>query len=350
MKAGITGPPFAGKTTLFCALTGQAYDTLGHGRDMHVGTVKVPDDRLGRLYDMFTPKKKTYATMEYFDVAGKPGGSDGAMDPAVLQVLKNAEALIVVVDAFTSGGAPRGGFDAFMEDLALTDLMVITTRLERLEKELRAGKKDELVHEQAILTECRDILEGGGALRQADLDGEQSRRLRGFQFLSLKPLMVVPNIDEDVLTGGGAEDIEALFGDVPDAVCAAVCAEIEMEIAMLDPVDRPDFLADMGIDEPALGRLIRLCYEQLGLISFFTAGRADEVRAWTVRAGSTAPVCAGAIHSDLERGFIRAETVTFDDLMHAGSFKSAREQGLLRIEGKEYIVQDGDVLTIRFNV
>ncbi len=349
MKTGITGPPYAGKTMLFSALTEQAYDALAHGRETHVGTVKVPDERVDRLYEMFTPKKKTYATMEFFDVAGRPGG-EGAMDAAVLQVLKTADACIVVLDAFTPGVDPRKDFDAFMEELVFNDLIVITNRLERLERDLRAGKKDELLAEQAVLTRCREIIEEGGAIRQAAFEPEDEKRLRGFQFLSRKPLIIVPNIAESILAEGRTAEYETIFADVSDAACAAVCAEVEKEIAMLPPEDRPEFLESMGIAEPALGRLIRLSYHQLGLISFFTAGGTDEVRAWTIRAGSPAPVAAGVIHSDLERGFIRAETVTFDDLMAAGSFKAAREQGLLRIEGRDYIVRDGDVLTIRFSV
>lgn len=350
MKAGITGLPYSGKTSLFCALTGQEYGSLSHGKDIHIGTVPVPDSRLDRLYDMFTPKKKTPATMEYFDVAGQAAGKGKGMDPQILQTLKNADSLIVVLDAFNDGSDPKGDFNTVIEEFALTDLLVATNRLERLEKELRSSKSDMLLTEKDILERCRETLESGGRLLDVSLSGSEKKHLRGFQFLTLKPLLIVVNIAEGDLGGEKPAEWEHLFDTVDNAVCAAVCAEVEMEIAALDEGDRNDFLSSMGIEEPALGRLIRMSYQSLGLMSFFTAGGTDEVRAWTVRKGSTAPECAGTIHTDLERGFIRAETVAFDDLMACGSFKAARDKGLLRVEGKDYIVQDGDILTIRFNV
>ena len=350
MKAGITGLPYSGKSSLFCALTGQEYGSLSHGKDVHIGTVPVPDSRLDSLYDMFQPKKKTAATMEYFDVAGKVAGSGKGMDPQILQTLKNADSLIVVLDAYNDGSDPKADFNTVIEEFALTDLLVVTNRLERLEKELRASKSDALLTEKDVLGRCLETLENGGRLLDAELSDSESKLLRGFQFLTLKSLLIVLNVAEGDLGSDVPAEWEQRFSDVENAVCAAVCAEVEMEIAALEEEDRIDFLESMGIDEPALGRLIRMSYERLGLMSFFTAGGTDEVRAWTVRKGSTAPECAGAIHSDLQRGFIRAETVTFDDLMATGSFKDAREQGLLRVEGKDYIVQDGDILTIRFNV
>lgn len=350
MKAGITGLPYSGKTTLFCALTGQKYDDLSHGKDMHVGTVKVPDARLERLYEMFKPKKITHATMEYFDVAGQAGGKGKTMDPQVIQTLKNADSLIVVLDAFSNGADPLKDFTAVSEDLAFTDLVVVTSRLERIEKDLRSGKTDDLLLEKAVLERCRDTLESGGAIRDLDLEEDEAKTMRGYQFLSRKPLLIVLNITEDALLEGRSHQLEQLFADVRNAQCAAMCARAEMEIAALDEADRPEFLESMGIAEPALGRIIRLSYASLGLISFFTAGGTDEVRAWTIHRGAKAPEAAGAIHSDLERGFIRAETVTFDDLMETGSFKAARDKGLLRIEGRDYEVRDGDILNIRFSV
>ncbi|MHB9029499.1 MAG: DUF933 domain-containing protein [Candidatus Latescibacterota bacterium] len=350
MKAGITGLPFSGKTALFCALTGQKYEDLSHGKDVHVGTVKVPDTRLERLYEMFRPKKITHAVMEYFDIAGQAGGKGKGMDPQVLQTLKNADSLIVALDAFSEGADPMKDFTAVSEDLAFTDLVVVTGRLERIEKDLRSGKTDDLLLEKAVLERCRDTLEAGGAIRDLELNEEEGRTIRGYQLLSRKPLLIIVNISENALLDGKSHLLEGMFSDVRNARCAAICAKVEMEIAALEEGDRPEFLASMGIEEPALGRVIRMSYASLGLISFFTAGGTDEVRAWTVRKGAKAPECAGVIHSDLERGFIRAETVSFDDLMQTGSFKAAREKGLLRIEGRDYDVQDGDILTIRFSV
>lgn len=350
MKAGITGLPYSGKSTLFCALTGQKYDTLSHGKDVHVATVKVPDSRLDRLYEMFTPRKTTYATMEYFDVAGQAGSKGKGMDPQIMQTLKNADSLIVVLDAFSDAANPSRDFETVIGEFAFTDLVVVSSRLERIEKDLRCGKSDELLLEKSVIERLKDVLESGGALRNLELDEEEEKVIRGFQFLSRKPVLIIVNISEDTLISGGAGEYERMFEGEKSARCAAICARTEMEINSLEEADRPEFLESMGIGEPALGRVIRLSYESLGLISFFTAGGPDEVRAWTIRRGAKAPEAAGVIHSDLERGFIRAETVFFDDLMSSGSFKSAREKGLLRIEGKEYVVQDGDILTIRFSV
>jgi len=350
MKAGITGLPYSGKTTLFCALTGQDYDSLGHGRDIHVGTVKVPDERLDRLFELVRPKKVTHATMEYFDIAGRSTGSDRLIEPKSLQTLRNADSIIVVLDGFNEGADPKRDYAALMEEFAFNDLVVVTNRLERLEKETRSGRREDLEHERNVLERCRVILEDGGVLRGETFGETEEKLLRGFQFLSAKPLVIVVNIAEKDLNTEREVELAALFSEEEDAVCETLCAELEMEIAMLDEADRPDFLASMGIEEPALGRVIRMSYRSLGLISFFTTSGENEIRAWTVRKGANARECAGVIHSDMERGFIRAETVSYDDLVGAGSFKAAREQGLLRIEGKDYIVKDGDILTIRFNV
>lgn len=350
MKTGITGLPFSGKTTLFCALTGLDYEAIGHGRDVHVGTVRVPDERLEKLYAMIEPKKITHAVMEFFDIAGQSGGSDMKIEPKSLLALKNAESLIVVLDAFNDGADPRKDFDTLMDEFVFNDLLVVTNRLERMEKDLRSGKRDDLLRERDVLVSCREMLETGGSLRGHDFDPEEEKILRGFQLITLKPLLIVANIGEGDLLVDADARYSAMFADVDKASCAALCCELEKEITMLDEADRPEFLESLGIEEPALGKLVRLSYQSLGMISFFTAGGPDEVRAWTVRKGSNAQQCAGAIHSDLERGFIRAETVAYDDYVRAGSFKNARDQGVLRIEGKEYIVQDGDILTIRFSV
>lgn len=349
MKTGITGLQYSGKTTLFCALTGQDFTKLSHSKDVHVGTVKVPDKRLDVLNDMFLPKKKTGATMEFFDLAGQSSAKEGVSDQQTLQTLRNADSLIIVLDAFSGESEPKADFRTITEEFALTDLVIATTRLERLEKEMKSGKAGQLVAEKAILEKCRDNLESEGVLSSLEMTDEEKKLIRGFQFLTMKPLLIVVNISEDLLLSGAASDYEEMFGDVANSKCAAVCAKVEMEITALDECERADFLDTMGIEEPALGRVIRLSYASLGLISFFTAGT-DEVRAWTVRKGSLAPECAGAIHSDLERGFIRAETIAYEDLIREGSMKAAKEKGLLRIEGKDYQVKDGDILTIRFNV
>jgi GTP-binding protein YchF len=272
------------------------------------------------------------------------------MDPAILQVLKSADALMVVVDAFSPSSDPEADFASVVEEFALNDLIVATTRLERLERELRSRKEDRLVHEKELIERCRELLENGSRLVGMPLTDAEEKSIRGFQFLTRKPLLIVINMSEDDLSMGNAPALERKFANIENARAAAVCAKIEMEIASLDdPAERQEFLSSMGIDEPALGKLIRLSYQELGLMSFLTAGP-DEVRAWPVRKGATAPECAGVIHSDLERGFIRAETIAYDDLMRAGSMKAAKDMGLLRLEGKEYVVKDGDILNIRFSV
>ncbi len=350
MRACITGLPYSGKTTLFCALTCQDCNKLSHSKDIHVGIVKVPDPRLDNLYEIFKPKKKTYVTMEYFDIVGQTSGKGKGMEPQVLQTLKNAESLIVVLDNFSEKSNPRNDFDTIIEDFVFNDLIVVSGRLERLEKDLRSGKTHQLVFEKSVLEDCRNVLENSENLIEKEFDEEEEKLLRGFQFLTLKPLLIVINISESDLTSSVAENLEKQFEDVNNSACAAICAEIEMEIAALDEEDRPEFLKSMGIKESAIGRLIRMSYESLGLISFFTVTGSEDVRAWTAHEGARAPECAGIVHSDMERGFIRAETIAYDDLINAGSLKTAREMGLLKIEGKDYVVEDGDILTIRFSV
>jgi ribosome-binding ATPase len=350
MKLGITGLPLSGKTTLFCALTGQHYNMLSHGKEYHIGTVKVPDMRLEKLYDMFKPKKITHATIEYFDIAGQVPVKDAHNDSSPLQILKNADSLIVVLDGFSEKADPRRDFKTLMDEFALNDLIVATGRLDRMDKDLRTGKKEVYESERVILMKCKEVLESGGMVRDIALDDDEGKVIRGFQFLTKKPAVIIINISEEMLTSGKAAECEQQFADIKNTSCAAVCAEIEKEISLLDEIDRPIFLESMGISEPARDRIIHLSYQSLGLISFFTAGGTDEVRAWTIRRGAKAPEAAGTIHSDLERGFIRAETIFFEDLMNVGSYKAAREKGLLRIEGKDYIVKDGDIITIRFNV
>ncbi len=350
MKTGITGLPYSGKTTLFCALTGQEYAKLSHGKDIHVGTVKVPDERLDRLFEIFTPKKKVNATMEFFDLAGQSSDHEKGMEPQALQTMKNANALIVVLNGFGPDADPRRDFDTILEDLSLNDLIILSNRLERLEKEMRSGASPQQKHEKALLEKCRDTLESGESLKTLEFGKDDEKLLRGFQLLSLKPVLVVVNIAEADLAAGKAGEFEEPFAEMDEVACAAICAEVEMEVAALEEADRAEFLESMNIEEPAINRLIRLSYESLGLISFFTAFGPDEARAWTVKKGSTAPECAGVIHSDLERGFIRAETIAYEDFIAAGSAKAAREKGLFRVEGKDYIVKDGDILNIRFNV
>ncbi len=348
MKAGITGLPYSGKTTLYCSLTGNDYNSLPN-KEIHIDIVEVPDYRLNKLYEIFKPKKKVHASIEIFDIVGRALDKSKGMVDHVLHTLKNAHAIIVVLDSFNEGSDPRKDFKTIMEDFAFNDLIVLTGRIERIEKELINHKSDKSLQEKNLLEECRDLLENGGMLIDKDFSKEEEKIIIGFQFLTLKPLIIVINISEEALTSGTADDFEKQFENIKNSKCASICAEVEMEIALLDEEDRVEYLQSMDIREPAIDRLIRLCYKSLGLISFFTT-RSEELHAWTVRKGATALECAGTIHSDFERGFIRAETIAFDDFIASGSYKAAKEKGLLRIEGKDYVVKDGDMLTIRFNV
>ncbi len=357
MELGITGLPLTGKTTLFNALTGESVETGGWSQsaDPHLAVVKVPDDRVTKLSAMYEPKKTTYATVQYADVAGLARGSGSRAQH--LSALRTVDALIHVVRAFENEAVPipDGGIDPerdiadFDLELVLADLEVIERRIDRLRREVQAGRKEGEA-ELHVLQRCNEALSDEKPLRTVEFSPDERRLIRGYQFLTLKPIIIVVNIDDHRLSERDsiAESLER-FRQARDTELVVLCAEIEMEISQLDAEDQRPFLDDLGIDEPALSRLIRVSYGLLDVISFFTVGK-DEVRAWTIRRGSAAPEAAGTIHSDLERGFIRAEVVTYDDLMRTGSHAAARDAGVLRLEGKSYIVQDGDILNIRFNV
>jgi ribosome-binding ATPase YchF (GTP1/OBG family) len=338
-SVGILGMPLSGKTTLFEILLQGA----GHpGRGEQVGVVRVPDPRVDRLSAMYRPKKTTYAQLQFVDPGASLGEASRPGDRKAdrLGVVRNCEALLVVVDAFSGppGGAARQWSDVESE-LILNDLAIVENRRERLAKELRVGRK-EGEREHALLVQCHERLEAGHALRRETFAAEDARMLKGFQLLSMKPCLVVWN-------RGDADP-----GPLPDPGTGALGVELkvltEREVVALPPEERQAFRAELGVAEDGLALIIRKCYELLGLISFFTVGP-DEVRAWTLRRGSSAVDAAGEIHTDLARGFIRAEVVSYDHLMAAGSHAKAREQAQVRLEGKEYRVQDGDVIEIRFN-
>jgi len=359
MELGITGLPLTGKTTLFNALTGEQRATGGFSSDKpsHLAVVKVPDERLDVLTAMFRPKKTVPADVKYVDVAGIVKGSAKDSRSGVLNALRTVDALIHVVRAFESDSvpAPEGGINPVRDvgdldlEMVLADLEVAERRLDRLEKELKAGRK-EGEREWALLRSCRDALESEMPLRELNLTDEEEKLLRGFQFLTRKPIVVVVNVGEDQLGNESYRSTElASLATRAKTELIVLCAEAEMQISRLDAADQPAFLEALGISEPAVRRLVKVSYRLLDLISFFTVGP-DEVRAWTVRSGALAPEAAGVIHTDLERGFIRAEVITYDDLVECGSLPHAREKGLLRLEGKAYEVRDGDILNIRFSV
>ena len=358
MKAGILGLPLAGKSTLFQLLTGNA--GVGHGGrpEARVGVARVPDPRVETLAGIFNPKKKTWATVEYVDVPGVARGEGSAL--VDLPALRGVDALVHVVRAFESDLAPHpeGSIDPSRDastlelELLLADLATVERRIERLDASIRKAKLPEDVAERELFLRLKEGLEGEKPLRELGLTDDETRRLRGYSLLSEKPLLLVANLDEDRMRGAAAYlDSSGLadFSRRPQVAVCAVSAPIEAEMAELAPEDARVFRDDLGIAEPGLDRVIRSSYELLGLLSFLTVGE-DECRAWTIRKGTRAHLAAGVIHSDIERGFIRAEVVAFDDLVAAGSLAACRERGSLRLEGKEYEVGDGDVINFRFAV
>ena len=367
LRAALIGLGSSGKSTLFQLMTSIKDSPRGGGRgDTLIGISKVPDERLDRLTAMYNPKKRVPATVEFSDsaAAGRIGSAQ-----ALVEVLayKNADALVHVLRAFQDPAVPHPAgsispardAQAMEDELILADLGVAERRLERLEKDLKKTRTPELEHERDVLTMCRAALEEGRPLRALDLKGDDLRRLRGFQFLSAKPLLIVINLDETQLTAASAREDAARTDRAVDAIgltaflsrartaVVAVCAKIELEIAQLDAADSAAFLADLGLKESGLDRVIRASYDLLGYISFFTVGE-DECRAWSIPRGTTAHLAAGEIHSDIARGFIRAEVVSYDALIARSSMAACREHCEVRLEGKEYVVQDGDIINFRF--
>jgi len=359
LRAGLIGFPSTGKTTLFRLLTSAREGTRPgqHGKtDANVGVSRVPDERLDRLTVMFNPRKRVPATVEFADMAG--AGHGHAKDLLDVAPFRNADALVHVVRAFHDELVPHpaGSIDpardarAMEDELILADLLVVERRLDRLDKDLKKTPTADLRREHEILLTCKAALENGQPLRAMGLAGDDLKRLRGFQFLSAKPLLLVLNVDEsDITRLGDAIERAGLGGFLEGAAtnAAAVCAKIELEIAELEPADAAAFLADLGLAESGLDRVIRASYDLLGYMSFFTVGE-DECRAWSIPVGTPAQVAASEIHSDIARGFIRAEVVTYDHLVARGSLAACRDRGELRLEGKEYIVRDGDVINFRF--
>ena len=307
---------------------------------------------------MYKPKKKTPATVEYVEVPGVVKGEGAAL--VDLPALRGVDALVHVVRAFESDLTPHpdGSVDPMRDarmlelELILADLGAVERRLEKLDSNIKKLNRAEDVAERVLFLKMKDALEAEKPLRELELSDEERRRLRNYSFLTEKPILLVVNVGEDQMRNAAAllESSGLLaFANAPGRALCPVAATIEAEVAQLTPEDARAFREDLGLEEPGLDRVIRTSYALLGLISFLTAGE-DECRAWTIRRGTRAQVAAGTIHSDIERGFIRAEVVAFDDLVAAGSLAACREKGTLRLEGKEYVVRDGDVINFRFNV
>jgi GTP-binding protein YchF len=365
LRAALIGFASTGKTTLFQLMTSAAGTArTAHGKgETQVGLSKVPDARLDRLTAMYNPRKRVPATVEFTDIVAT-AASGGAKALVDVVAYRNADALVHVLRAFHDPAVPHpsGAVDpardaqAMEEELILADLGVAERRLERLEKDLKKSKSADLERERDVIVVCKAALEAGTALRSLQLKGDDLKRLRGFQFLSAKPLLIVINLDESQLAGGDdatrtdrAAAAAGLTSFLSHAATAAVavCGKIELEIAQLEAADAAAFLADLGLSASGLDRVIRASYDLLGYISFFTVGE-DECRAWSIPRGTAAQAAAGEIHSDIARGFIRAEVVSYDALIARGSMAACREHGEVRLEGKDYVVQDGDIINFRF--
>jgi GTP-binding protein YchF len=357
MKTGIIGLPQVGKTSLFRILT----KALGEGsyanpREAHVGVAKVPDDRLDRMAAVYNPKKLTHTSVEYVDVGAI--GQDALKESSYIGHLRNVDALAHVVRAFEDPSVPHvGPVDPLRDiknvefDLMVSDLGQIEKRLERVAKDLKKMRTPELEKEFGLLGRANEHLGSERPLREMEMTPEDKKRLRGFMFLSEKPILYVLNISESTRLGKDLEDAVANYkltevASRPNSGATAICGKVEAELAEMSDADAAEFLSSYGLTESGLVRLIRTTYTLLGLISFFTIGE-DECRAWTIPVNTRAVEAAGAIHSDLEKHFIRAETIRWDKLLEAGSEANARAKGILRLEGKDYIVQDGDVMHVR---
>ena len=358
MKTGIIGLPQVGKSSLFVMLTKQqvAQRTHGNPREAHLGVAKVPDDRLDRLAALYNPRKLIHASVEYADVAAL--SKEALNETAFAANLRNVDALAHVVRAFEDDSIPHvGPIDPLRDiksidfELVINDLGQVEKRLERVEKDRKKMKSEEIEREHELLLHAKAHLETERPLREMEMTPEDKKRVRGFMFLSEKPVLYVLNIGESATLGTDLEEAVAKYGITevasrPNTGALAVCAKVEAELAEMSDDDAAEFLSSYGLKESGLVRLIRSTYALLGLISFFTAGE-DECRAWTIPVHTRAVEAAGAIHSDLEHHFIRAETIRWDQLLEAGSEANARAKGTLRLEGKDYIVQDGDVMHIR---
>ncbi len=361
MRIGIIGLEQSGKTTLFNALTqggGSGVPASGK-REAHLSIVKVPDARLDRLHELHPPAKKTPATIEYLDVAGLGKGSTQrkGFQEQFLANLRNVDALLCVLRVFANDMVshpegsinPKRDLEIIESEFLLSDMAILENRIAKLEKEVRKVKDEKLKHELTLLQRCNEFIENEQPLRELNFTDEEEKMLRGFQFLTAKPILLVLNIGEEEVNK--EEQILSEYAQLTGTKRTLVClsAHIEMEIAQLPEDDKAVFQEELGIKEPALHKMIRHSYDLLGLMSYFTSGD-DEVRAWTIKKGTRAQIAAGEIHSDIERGFIRAEIVPFEKLSELGSWTKCKDKGVLRLEGKDYIVKDGDVINFRFNV
>jgi GTP-binding protein YchF len=359
LKVSVIGLSNSGKTTIFNALTGQNIATTLYSTtsgEPNRGMVRVPDIRIDKLSEIFRPRKTTYAAIEYIDYIGMTKG-DMEQNRKVFDLVKDADAIVQVVRFFhdDSVAHPMENIDPLRDietielELIFGDLELVEKRLERMEQGLKRGKRPNET-EKKLLLKCREHLEKEIALRDVQFSDEENIAMKTLQFLSTRPEVIVLNIGEKDLNTDYIKELQSnLQARYPSLSVLTLCGKIEMEIAQLPPGEKKPFLDELGIDEPASNKLINTCYSILGLISFFTVGE-DEVKAWTIRKNTPALFAAGKVHSDIERGFIRAEIISYEAFISAGSMHAAKENGLLRLEGKTYEVKDGDIINFRFNV
>jgi GTP-binding protein YchF len=362
MEIGIIGLPLSGKTVLFSALTGLTpqFSHISGKIEVHRGVVEVPDPRLDELTKIFKPKKQVNATIQYLEVGGleKDSGKGKGFDPQFLTLLKNTDALCVVIRMFEDKIFPHplGSIDSVRDiqiietEFILSDLGIVENRIQRLEKQIMKGKTEEDVKALDLMKKCQTLLEEEHPLREIDFSEQEEKEMRGYQFLSAKPVIFTINYGEqDIPQEGKILDKLKDLVSRKGVEITGLSAKVEMEISQLEADDKILFLEELGISEPASHKLIKKSYGLLGLISFFTVGD-PECHAWTIKKNTPVQKAAGSVHSDLERGFIRAEVINYSDFTELKSMAKCREKGILRLEGKEYIVQDGDIVTVRFNV
>jgi len=344
MRAGIIGLPQSGKTSLFKILTHARVDTGFGGHQAQVGVARVPDRRLDQLAELFQPKKLTHAAIEFMDVPSI--SKENLREASYLGNLRNVDALVHVLRAFGEDAGPERDMKDVDLELILSDLAQVEKRMERVDRDLRKLKTADLLRELEVLKKARETLEKETPLRELELEANEKKRIRGFMFLSEKPMLYVLNVADEAAPELDRLEAKYHVGGRPHTAVSAVCGRIEAELADLSDEESAEFMAGYGLKESGLERLIRATYSLMGFISFFTVGE-EECRAWTLQAGDTAVDAAGAIHTDLASHFIRAEVVNWKDLLETRSLAAAREHGLLRLEGKDYRVSDGQVVHIR---
>ncbi len=350
MKLGIIGKPQSGKTTVFNAASGQQEAVGDFSKAIHKAIIKVPDERLEKLSVLVSAKKIVYAEIEFLDAPGFSGKGKESTELEISADLRQMDALMLVLDAFSGDADPKTDMKDIIDEMILADQVMVETNIERRNKRIRTTNDKTLIQEVELLKRCLTHLEEEKLMIDIDINDDERKSLRGYMFMTEKPLLIVVNLSEEKIAT--ASEIEKQFDDFISAnkrELASICGKIEMELITLDDDDRTMFMEELGIKAPAVDVVVQKSYNLLGLISFLTAGEI-EARAWTIRKGFTAQKSAGVIHSDIERGFIRAEVMKYEDFIEFGSEKEVKAAGKFRLEGKEYIVCDGDVVNFRFNV